>query len=55
MNLEYEEYHQHKLDLITQQLEILIMDILLASVNQLKYDYENAVLKTNHQADDSDF
>ena len=55
MNLEYEEYHQHKLDLITQQLEILIMDILLASINQLKYDYENAALKTNHQADDIDF
>ncbi len=54
MNLQYEEYHQHKLDLITQQLEILIMDILLASINQLKHDYENAVLKTN-QTDDIDF
>jgi hypothetical protein len=55
MNLEYEQYHQHLLDQITQQLETLIMDILLASINQLKYDYENAVLKTNHQADDIDF
>ena len=55
MNLEYEQYHQHLLDQITQQLEILIMDILLASINQLKYDYENAVLKTNHKADDIDF
>lgn len=55
MDLEYEEYHQHKLDLITQQLEILIMDMLLASINQLKYDYENALLKTNHQDNDIDF
>jgi hypothetical protein len=55
MNLEYEQYHQHLLDQITQQLETLIMDILLASINQLKYDYENAVLKTNRQADDIDF
>ncbi len=55
MNLEYEEYHQHKLDLITQQLEILLMDIVLASINQLKYDYENAVLKPNHETDDIDF
>ena len=54
MNLEYEQYHQHVLDQITQQLEILIMDILLASINQLKYDYENALLKTN-TADDIDF
>ena len=51
MNLEYEEYHQHKLDLITQQLEILIMDILLASINRLKYDYENAALKPDRQTD----
>ena len=55
MNLEYDQYHQHKLDQITQQLEILIMDILLASINQLKYDYENAVLKQNHEAVDIDF
>jgi len=55
MNLEYDQYHQHKLDLITQQLEILIMDILLASINQLKYDYENALLKPNHQTEDIDF
>jgi len=55
MNLEYEEYHQHKLDLITQQLEILFMDIVLASINQLKYDYENALLKPNHETDDIDF
>jgi hypothetical protein len=55
MNLEYEEYHQHLLDQITQQLEILIMDILLASINQLKFDYENALLKPNHQSDDIDF
>ena len=55
MNLEYDQYQQHKLDLITQQLEILIMDILLASINQLKDDYENALLKTNHDTDDIDF
>jgi len=55
MNLEYDQYHQHKLDLITQQLEILIMDILLASINQLKYDYENAELKLNPEADAIDF
>ena len=55
MDLEYEEYHQHKLDQITQQLEILLMDIVLASINQLKYDYENAVLKPNRETDDIDF
>ena len=55
MNLEYDQYQQHKLDLIAQQLEILIMDILLASINQIKYDYENALLKTNHKSDDIDF
>ena len=55
MSLEYDQYHQHKLDLITQQLEILIMDILLASINQLTYDYENAVLKPDHETDDIDF
>ena len=55
MNLEYDQYQQHKLDLITQQLEILIMDILLASINQLKYDYEKALLKKDHKSDDIDF
>ncbi|MEX1352825.1 MAG: hypothetical protein AB1Z31_34450 [Desulfobacterales bacterium] len=55
MNLEYDEYHQHILDQITQQLEILIMDILLASINQIKSDYENAALKPNHKTDNIDF
>ena len=55
MNLDYEKNYQHILDQITQQLEILIMDILLASINQLKYDYENAVLKSNLETDDIDF
>ena len=45
MKLEYEKNYQHILDQITQQLEILMMDILLASINRLKYDYENAALK----------
>jgi hypothetical protein len=45
MDLDYEKNHQHILDQITQQLEILMMDILLASINRLKYDYQNAVLK----------
>ena len=52
MNLEYEEYHQHLLDQITQQLEILMMYILLASINKLKHDYENAPLKPYHETDD---
>jgi len=51
MNLEYEQYHQHLLDQITQQLEILMMDILLASINRLKYDYENAALKPDHETE----
>ena len=55
MDLDYERHYQHVLDQITQQLEILIMDILLASINQLTYDYENALLKTNHDTDDIDF
>ena len=55
MNLDYEKNYQHILDQITQQLEILMMDILLASINQLKDDYENALLKTNHDTDDIDF
>ena len=55
MNLDYEKNYQHILDQITQQLEILIMDILLASINQLKYDHENAVLKPNHETENIDF
>ena len=38
MNLDYEKNYQHILDQITQQLEILMMDILLASINRLKYE-----------------
>ena len=52
MNLEYEKNYQHILDQITQQLEILMMDILLASINRLKYDYENAALKLYDDTDD---
>jgi hypothetical protein len=55
MNLEYEENYQHILDQITQQLEILMMDILLASINRLKYDYENAALKPDDDTDDIAF
>ena len=47
MSLVYENNYQHTLDQITQQLEILMMDILLASINRLKYDYENATLKSD--------
>ena len=52
MILDYEKNYQHILDQITQQLEILMMDILLASINRLKYDYENAALKPYHETDD---
>ena len=52
MSLEYENNYQHILDQITQQLEILMMDILLASINRLKYDYENAAFKLNDHTDD---
>ena len=52
MNLEYEENYQHILDQITQQLEILMMDILLVSINRLKYDYENAALKMDDDTED---
>jgi len=52
MCLHYEKNYQHILDNITQQLEILMMDILLASINRLKYDYENAALKPDQQTDD---
>ena len=55
MSLEYENNYQHILDQITQQLEILMMDILLASINRLKYDYQRAALKSQHQTDDIDF
>ena len=55
MNLEYEENYQHILDQITQQLEILMMDILLASINRLKCDYENAALKLYDDKDDIAF
>ena len=55
MCLDYEKNYQHILDQITQQLEILMMDILLASINQLKYDYENATLKPYSETDDIDF
>jgi hypothetical protein len=55
MDLDYERHCQHVLDQITRQLEILMMDILLASINRLYYDYENAALKPYHEADDIDF
>jgi hypothetical protein len=35
MSLDYEKNYQHILDQITQQLEILMMDILLASINSI--------------------
>lgn len=54
MDLDYERHYQHVLDQITQQLEILMMDILLASINRMKYDYQNAVLKPYHETDDID-
>ena len=34
---------------------ILMMDILLASINRLKYDYEEAALKPYHEIDDVEF
>lgn len=55
MNLDDEKNYQHLLDQIGQQLEILVMDILLASINRLKYDYQRAVLKSQHETDDIDF
>ncbi len=55
MDLDYERHYQHVLDQITQKLEILMMDILLASINRLKYDYEQAVLNPHLEADDIDF
>jgi hypothetical protein len=55
MNLDYEKNYQHLLDQVTQQLEILMMEILLASINRLKYNYENATLKLDQETDDSDF
>ncbi len=55
MNLDYEKNYQHILDQITQQLEILMMDILLASINRLKYDYEISALKPYHETDDIGF
>jgi len=55
MNLEYEKNYQHILDQITQQLEILMMDILLASINRLKYDYENASLKIDDKKEEITF
>ena len=55
MYMDYEKNYQHILDQITQQLEILMMDILLASINRMKYDYQNAVLKPYHETDDIDF
>ena len=55
MNLEYEQNYQHILDQITQQLEILFMDILLASINRLKDDYENAAVKLHDDKDDIAF
>ncbi len=55
MDLEYEKNYQHILDQITQQLEILMMDILLASINRLKYDYENAALKIHDETEDIAF
>jgi hypothetical protein len=55
MNLDYEKYYQHLLDQVTQQLEILMAKILLAYINRLKYDYENAALKIYPETDNTDF
>ena len=55
MDLDYERHYQHVLDQITQKLEILMMDLLLASINRLYYDYEDAALKPYQEADDIDF
>jgi hypothetical protein len=55
MNLDDEKNYQHLLDQIGQQLEILLMDILLASITRLKYDYQRAALKSQHETDDTDF
>jgi hypothetical protein len=52
MNLDYEKHYQHTLDQIMQQLEILMMQVLLASINRLKHDYENLALKPYHETED---
>jgi hypothetical protein len=48
MDIEAEQKYEHTIDQIIVQLENLIMDILLTSINRLNINYENLLLKEKY-------
>jgi len=49
MDIEAEQKYEHTIDQIIIQLENLILDILLASINRLNINYESLLLKAKYQ------
>lgn len=48
MDIEAERKYRHTIDQIIVQLENLIMDILLTSINRLNINYESLLLKEKY-------
>jgi hypothetical protein len=48
MDIEAERKYEHTIDQIIIQLENLIMDILLTSINRLNLNYESLLLKAKY-------
>jgi hypothetical protein len=48
MDIEAEQKYEHTIDQIIIQLENLIMDILLTSINRLNLNYESLLLKAKY-------
>jgi len=48
MDIETERKYEHTIDQIIVQLENLIMDILLTSINRLNINYESLLLKEKY-------
>ena len=49
MDIDAEQRYEHTIDQIIIQLENLILDILLASINRLNINYESLLLKAKYQ------
>jgi hypothetical protein len=48
MDIEAEQKYEHTIDQIIVQLENLIMDILLTSINRLNINYERLLLNAKY-------
>ena len=48
MDIETERKYEHTIDQIIIQLENLIMDILLTSINRLNINYQSLLLKEKY-------